>query len=915
MVTSRAASQLFGRQRERGVLDRMLEGAREGQGGVLAVYGEPGVGKTALLEYAIEAAGNFRISRTSGVEGEMELAFAALHQLCSPSFDLLERLPPPQREAMEVGLGLSAGRPPNPFLVGLAVLNLLSEAADQRPLLCLVDDAQWLDSASARVLAFVARRLLAEKIAMVFAAREPLEALDGFAELQVGPLGHRDARALLDSVLPARLDERVLEQIVAETRGNPLALLELPRGLTPAQLAGGFGLPAALPLAAGIEQSFERRLARLPRDARRLLLLAAAEPVGDPALLWRAAELLGVSKSAADIVESDGLLVLGPQVAFRHPLVRSAVYAAVEPNERREIHRALAQATDPKLDPDRRAWHQAQAAAGPDEEVAGELERSATRAQARGGLAAVAAFLERAAALTPEPTHRARRLLTAAAAKRDAGDLEAALGLLGRIDAGTLDELGEARIDLLRAQIASEQRRGDEAGRLFLCAASRLARLDPELARETYLEALGGAMASDVQVVGGPSAVAAAARAGPPSAVPPRTVDVLLDAFAIRLTDGFAAAAATFAQALEHLLALDISSEGAGRWFSLSGLRDSNIVAEEMWDDEAMYLLAARQVQAARDAGALGHLQFALSFLARNHMLAGELTESGQLIDEARVIAEATGNAALVSAPMILAAWRGQESQASELVEASFEEAARQGWTSNNYARCVLNNGLGRHEEACDAAWQAMEPDPIGYGTLLVPELAEAAARIGDRARLEFAFAWLSERTGAISSGWLTGIDARVRALLSESDVADAHYRESIAQLSRTRVRLELARSHLLYGEWLRRERRRIDAREHLRTALEAFTSMGAEAFARRAERELLATGEHARKRTVDTRGDLTPQEAQISRLAAQGRSNREIAAQLYISPSTVEYHLHKVFRKLDVKTRTQLANRLQSST
>jgi DNA-binding CsgD family transcriptional regulator len=911
MVTRAPEAALFGRQREREVLDRVLEGAREGRGGVLAVYGEPGVGKTALLGYAIETGRNFRISRTSGVEGEMELAFAALQQLCSPSFDLLEHLPQPQREAMEVALGLSAGRTPNPFLVGLAVLNLLSEAAEQRPLLCLVDDAQWLDSASARVLAFVARRLLAERIAMVFAAREPLEALDGFAELQVEPLGHRDARALLDSVLPARLDERVLEQIVTETRGNPLALLELPRGLTPAQLAGGFGLPGALPLSARIEQSFERRLVRLPRDARRLLLLAAAEPVGDPAVLWRAGKLLGIPESAVHIVESDGLLVLGPQVAFRHPLVRSAVYAAVEPNERREIHRALAEATDPKLDPDRRAWHRAQAAAGPDEDVAAELERSATRAQARGGVAAVAAFLERAAALTPEPTHRARRLLAAAAAKRDAGDLEAALGLLRRIEAGTFDELGEARIDLLRAQIASEQRRGDDAGRLFLGAASRLERLDPELARETYLEALGGAMASDVQVVGGPSTVAAAARAGPPATVPPRTVDVLLDAFAIRLTDGFAAAAPALAQALEHLLTLDISSDGADRWLSLSGLRDSNIVAEEIWDDEAMYLLAARQVQAARDAGALGHLYFALSFLARNQMLAGELTAADLLIDEARMIAEATGNPPLVSAPMILAAWRGQESQASELIEASFEEAARRGWTSNNYARCVLYNGLGRHDAALEAASEAMQPDPIGYGTLLVPELAEAASRAGDRARLETAYAWLSERTGAISSAWLTGIDARVRALLSESDVADAHYRESIAHLSRTRVRLELARTHLLYGEWLRRERRRIDAREHLRTAFEAFTSMGAEAFARRAERELLATGEHARKRTVDTLGDLTPQEAQISRLASQGHSNKEIAAQLYISPSTVEYHLHKVFRKLGVKSRTQLARRV----
>ena len=909
MVTRAPGKQLLGRQRERDVLDRVLKAARDGQGGVLAVYGEAGVGKTALLEYTIETGGDFQIVRTIGVEGEMELAFAALQQLCSPSLDFIEHLPAPQRDALEVALGLSSGRAPNPFLVGLAVLNLLSEAAEQQSLLCVVDDAQWLDSASARVLAFVARRLLAERIAMVFAAREPIEALRGFAEVRVAPLGDRDARALLDSVLPARLDERVLQRIVAETRGNPLALLELTRGLTPAQLAGGFGLPGAVPVSARIQQSFERRLARLPRDPRRLLLLAAAEPTGDPALVWRAAELLGIPESASDVVESEDLLVLGPQVAFRHPLVRSAVYAAAEPNERREIHRALADATDPELDPDRRAWHRAQATSAPDEEVAAELVRSAARAEARGGVAAVAAFLERAAALTPESTQRAQRLLAAAAAMRDAGHLDAALGLLDRVEAGALDALGQARVDLLRAQIALEQRRGDEAGRLFLSAASRLEPLEPELARETYLEALGGAMASDVEVVGGLPAVAAAARAGPPGAVPPRTVDVVLDAFAIRLTDGYAAAAPTLALALEHLLELDLAGDGAGRWLSLSGARDSNIVALELWDDAAVHLLAARQVQAARDMGALVHLEFALSFLARSHMLAGELSAAELSIDEARSIAEATGNPPLVSAPMILAAWRGDHAQASELIDDTSDEAARRGWTSNNYARSVLYNGLGRHDAARDAAWEAMQPDPIGYGPWLVPELAEAASRTVDREVLEWVLEWLSQRTRVVSSGWASGVEARVSALLTEGEAAERLYVESIAQLSNTRVRLELARTHLLYGEWLRRERRRIDARKQLRIAIDAFTSMGAEAFARRAERELLATGEHARKRTVETGGQLTPQEAQISSLVAEGQTNREVAAQLFISPSTVEYHLRKVFRKLGVKTRVELAN------
>jgi DNA-binding CsgD family transcriptional regulator len=900
---------LLGRERQRLALDRVLEAARGGHGEVLVVHGEPGVGKTALLAYASDAGGEFRVVQTVGVEGEMELPYAALQQLCSPILELTGRLPTPQGDALAVAFGLSAGAPPSPFLVGLAALGLLSEASQERPLLCVVDDAQWLDRASARALAFVARRLLAEKIALVFAARELGDTLAGLPELRVEPLGHRDARTLLESVLPAPVDEHVLDRIVLETHGNPLALLELPRGLTPIQLAGGFGLPA-VPLSTSIEQSFTRRLARLPGDARRLLLIAAADPTGGAAVVWRAARELGISESIAETVEAQDLLELGVRVVFRHPLVRSAVYRAATTTERRAVHRALAQATDPQIDPDRRAWHRAQAASMPDEEVAEELERSAGRAQARGGLAAVAAFLERAAALTPEPARRAQRLLAAACASRDAGAPEAALGLLAGVEAGLLDELGRARVELLRGRIALEQRRAGEAGRLLLSAARRLEPLDPELARETYLDALAGAMSSDLEVVGGAPAVAARARrAAPTGTAQPRTVDVLLDAFAIRLTDGYAAAAPTLARALELLLA-DVSNEDLGR-LSVSSSRNSNIVALEMWDDEALHRLAARQVQVARDAGALVHLQFALSFLARSHMLAGDLTAATLMIDEASSIAEATGNPALVNAPMILAAWRGNEARAAELIEATSNEATARRWTSNNYARSVLYNGLGRHDAARDAAWEAMQRDPIGYGPYLVPELAEAASRTDNRALLESALAWLSERTGVISSEWAAGIETRVRALLSEGEAAENLYGESIVHLSGSRVRLELARSHLLYGEWLRRERRRLDARKHLRTALEAFTSMGAEAFASRAERELLATGERARKRSVDTLDQLTPQEDQIARLAARGHTNREIAAQLFITQSTVEYHLRKAFRKLDVKSRTQLAHRI----
>jgi tetratricopeptide (TPR) repeat protein len=543
MVTSAPGAQLLGRQREREVLDRLLEAARDGHGGVLVVYGDPGVGKTALLESTVEAASGFHVTRAVGVEGEMELAFAALQQLCSPSLGLIEHLPVPQREALEVALGLSAGRPPNPFLVGLAVLSLLSEAAEEQPLLCLVDDAQWLDRASASVLSFVARRLLAEKVAIVFAAREPIGALAGVAELRVQPLGHRDARALLESVLSARLDERVLERIVVETHGNPLALLELPRGLTPAQLAGGFGVPAALPLSARIEESFTRRLARLPGDARRLLLLAAAEPLGDPALLWRAAKLLGIPETTARVVEPEGLLALGGAVTFRHPLVRSAMYGAAAPDERRDVHRALAEATDSEIYPDRRAWHRAQAAATPDEDVAAELERSAERAQARGGFAAAAAFLERATELTPEESRRSGRALVAAHTKLQAGALDDALRLVATAESGVLSDLEQAKAGLLRAQISFASTRGSDAALLLLEAAERLREVDPELARETYLEALEAAIFAGPLAGPGASSpeVAEAAKTAPPTRKP-RGLDLLLDGLVALLTDTYAAA-------------------------------------------------------------------------------------------------------------------------------------------------------------------------------------------------------------------------------------------------------------------------------------------------------------------------------------------------------------------------------------
>jgi DNA-binding CsgD family transcriptional regulator len=898
---------LRGRRDECVVLDQLLDGARAGRSSALVLEGEAGVGKTALLDYAIASASDLRVLRAVGVESEMELAFAALHQLCAPVLDRLERLPVPQRNALLTTFGLRAGPVPDRFLVGLAVLSLLSDVADESPLVCVVDDAQWLDRASAQCVAFVARRLLAESVVMLFAAREQSDLLTALPGLVVEGLRGADARSLLVSVIPGQLDEGVADELLAETRGNPLALLELPRGLTAAQLAGGFGLPGALSLSGRIEESFLNRLEALPAETQRLLLAAAAEPLGDGALLGRAAERLGLSGAMLEPAQTAGLIEIDGRVRFRHPLVRSAIYRAAAPNERRLVHRALGEATDARVDPDRRAWHLAEAAAGRDEDVAAELERAAGRAQARGGLAAAAAFHERSALLTSDPDRRGQRLLAAASAKHNSGALDAALGLLVEVEAGPLDELGRARAVLLRGRIALEQRRGDDAGRLLVTAARRLDQLDPELARETYLDALGGAMVGDLEVPGGARAVAGAARAARSRAASPRTADVLLDAFATRLTDGYAAAAPALARGLELLLASDVTNEDVGRSLSLVSNRASAIIALELWDVEAFHLLASRRVHIARDAGALVHLRFALSFLARSQLLAGEVTAATSTIDEAQLVAEASGNLPLVNAPMILAAWRGQEERASELIEATAKEAAARRWTSNSYARSVLYNGLGRHDAARDAARETFQHDLVGQGPFLVPELAEAASRTGDIALLEAALEWLSQRTRVISSEWLLAIEARVRALLSEGEVADRLYRDSIVHLSGNRVRLDLARTHLLYGEWLRRERRRLDAREQLRIAFEMFTSMGTDAFAARAERELLATGERVRKRTVETRDELTPQEAQIARLASEGLSNPDIGARLFISQHTVAYHLRKVFSKLGITSRNQL--------
>lgn len=898
-----------GRRSEFEVLDGVLDAVRRGESQVLVVLGEPGVGKSALLEVVAGQASGCRVVRATGVQLEMELPFAGLQQLCAPLLDRIGELPAPQCEALNTALGMTNGAVPNPFLVGLAVLGLFAGVAEERPLACLIDDAQWLDRESIQTLAFVGRRLFAESVALVFAAR-PMEdeLLAGFQELALEGLADDDARALLDSAVHGPLDARVRDRIVAETRGNPLALLELPRGVAPEDLAGGFGLPGTQALPRRIEESFQRRIAPLPVDTKRLLLLAAADPVGDAALVRRAANSLGIGPEAADATESDRLVEFGAHVTFRHPLVRSAIYASGSQQQRREVHRALAEATDPQLDSDRRAWHLAHAAAGPDEEVASELERSADRAQARGGLSAAAAFLERSAALTLDPAQRAERALAATAAKAQAGAFDAALRMLAIAEAGPLEALDQARVDQLRGQIAFASRRGGDAPLLLLAAARRFEALDGRLARDTYLEALSAAQfAGPLATDGDLREVAEAALAAPAPPRPPRAADLLLDGLALLITQGPAAGAPTLKRAVAAFSDDGISAAEGERWLWLVWPS-----AQILWDDEAWHKLTVRGLQLARDAGALGVLPLALHYRAGLQLYEGHLAAAASLCDEATAIADATGGPLPQYVPLAIAAFRGREGEASELAETITRDVTGRGeglgLTFVPWAQAVLCNGLARYQDALTAAQAPTEyPDEQVWRLSTTTELIEAAARRGVPEQAAGALERLSRSTRASGTDWAVGVEACARALLTGGESADALYREAVDRLGRTRMRLALARTHLVYGEWLRRERRRIDARTQLRSAHEMFVAMGAEGFAERAARELLATGETARKRVVETGSRLTPQESHVAQLARDGLSNPQIGARLFISPSTVQYHLRKVFLKLDIDSRMQL--------
>ena len=900
----------MGRDAELAKLEELLASVRAGGSAALVVRGEPGVGKSALFEQLIASAPEFQIVRAVGVEGEIDLPYAGLHQLCRSMTDAIDGLPQPQSDALRVAFGLSSGGVPDRYLVGLATLSLMSEVAGTQPVLCVVDDAQWLDSETTRALAFVARRLGADSVGIVFGSREIVEELDGVPELQLGGLSAADSRVLLDSVLVGHVDGSVRDRFLIETHGNPLALIELPRALTPAEAATGIVRQSRDSLTTRIEEGFRRQLEPLPDDTRQLLLLAAAEPLGDPLLLVRASAQLDLGVESADPAEQAGLVQIRERCSFRHPLVRSAVYGAATPAERRIAHGALAEATDPQLDPDRKAWHRAQATPAPDEEVATELERTATRAKARGGLAGAGSFLERAAMLTPDAVRRVERTLAAAEVMYEAGALDSVENLLRAIDAGRLDQVQLARVECLEAQVSLDRgKREAEVILRLLAAAERLKARYPGRASAARLAALSSAFWSwsgkpeDLKAV---SDVLAQHPASGSSAG-----ELSLRGWAQMLEQGYPAGADLFRESM-ILLREKPQLEDSDLPFLVQALG----TALSHWDIDSWQTIARQTIQLARDVGALRALPDVLHSWVWGLVATGDLPGAATALAEAEAVSEATGAASPEDKDHSawLDAWRFDEPEALRRIDTTERPSLRLAPPHLAHARAVVYNAAGRYEAALAAAERSCELHPTGTYSWALIDLVEAAVRCGHHDRASVALGQLVDRTRLVSTDWGLGLEARCAALVADdSAVAEALYTEAVERLGRVRTRPDLARAHLLYGEWLRREGRRLNAREQLRRAHDMFGEMGIPGFAERARRELAATGETARKRTDDTRGDLTAQESQIAQLASEGMTNPEIGAKLFLSPRTVEWHLRRVYPKLGIGSRKELRAVLHS--
>ena len=906
---------LLGRSQERHRLANMLHSAQAGRGTALLIQGEAGIGKSALLDDLAANAGDVCVCRVAGVESEMELPFAALQHLCEPLLGHVVDLPILHRSTLEKVFGLTTGSPPDLFLVGMAVLDLIAAGTRSQTMLWLVDDAQWLDQASRQTVGFVCRRLRGERLAAVVAVRDTKGARDltGLPQLRLQGLTRQDAGRLFDSVVTGPTDALVRDRIIAETRGNPLALLELPRSWTTAELVEGFSESERVPGDLQLERAFAKRLGDLPVDTRRLLTLAAAEPKGDPALLWSAAKAIGLDWRAAGAAEAQGLVEFNQHVHFRHPLVRAAAYRTAPLQERLAAHVALAAATDPVDDPDRRAWHRASSTVAQDEHIALELEQSAERARARGGLVAAAAMLERAAALTPDPRLRDERTLAAARAQRAAGALASALRLLDTLDRAPRSGLRAAYVERLRGKIAFDQKRGVEAAELLLSAAGRLGPLDLSMARETHFEALAAAVWAAPQCSNDLVRKAAAAALELPTGDDGgSTSDLLMRALATRITEGYAAAAPLLQGSLEAARAHHSAAADLDDLLWMAGNRMAAMLAAESWDFETSRLLAQRQVSATREAGALVQLQFALNFLANNFVLAGDVHAAEAVVDEERWLATITGVPPVAYGGMLVEAYREDPSISAPTVQGALAAATKAGEARAmaflHYVNAVLGNGLGRHKDALLSARRVIEGDTLGYQSFAIGELAEAAFQVGDRDQLREAVTWMGVRVEATPTSWALGMWARVQAFSEHSTAAEALYVQALEHFADTPLRIEVARSHLLLGEWLHREGMKERAGEHLRQALDAFREMSLGVFAKRALKGLIATQKRRTHALVDDPGvHLTHKELEITELARHGLSNREIGDRLYLSHRTVEWHLGNVFAKVGVASRRQL--------
>jgi DNA-binding CsgD family transcriptional regulator len=915
---------LVGRTAECAAIDQVLAGARDGSSGVIVLRGAPGIGKSALLDYAMTNAPDFAIAHVTGVESEVGLGFAAIHQLVLPFMDQVVELPEPQRHALDSVFGLADGAAPSSLVVFLAVLTLLDHVASERPMLLVVDDAQWLDDESARVLTFVARRLHADPVAMVFAMRDTGAGLPDLfkplPQLVVLGLPEDDARTLLTSVASA-IDAKVADRLVEETEGNPLALTEVVAELTAEQLRGDAPLPEPVPVGLSLQGHYAARARLLPPAGRTVLLLASAERVGDPALLHRAAGLLGAPwEEGVTSIEATGLVTFAPAVQFRHPLIRSAVYYGAPPAERRRAHRALADALDSDDDVDRRAWHLGAAVAAPDEDVARALELAGERVFHRGGTQAAAEFLSRASELTPDPVRKVDRLLATVRLRAAEGDAARAQPLLDAVLTRVHDRRHRAEAEWTQGLIWLEEGRGRDALHALARAVASIEEYDCGFALDALITAedaaiYAGSLRDDALV----DAIASTALRLLPEGHSATPAELLVGGIAVLLTDGYAASAPMLRSALAGLRqqvqeAGEIATPNAHeRANVLHLLAVSSAVA--LLDDGALEAVTRSWVDFGRRTRTLTTLPIALDTRSVAEILAGRFRAAASAIAEAEQILSLVGARGHIGDPglgeLLLHAYRGDE-------EKTCDAAARRAWDArergsgvdldhSRYALAVLDLGSGRYATALEHC-RGITDHCVPFSTTVLPLLIEAAVRCDDLATATTALGRFSERAIASRSHWAEGLLACMRALLAAGDEAESQYRLALDRLTRCTVAFDLARAQLLYGEWLRRARRRREAREPLRAALECFESIGARAFAERARRELAATGERSRPRSDATRGLLTGQEAQIARLVADGYKNSEIASQLFISLSTVEYHLKKVYRKLGVNTRTQLA-------